>query len=75
MPAPLYYALCSSAFRREQETLLAGFRAYERSLQTGDTDTTALLRRNTHRLEKGLTMIPRRDVFAVEYIEETVDWI
>ncbi|ASV74972.1 Nitroreductase family protein [Thermogutta terrifontis] len=31
-----------------------------------------LLRRNTHRLEKGLIMRPRRDVFALDYIEETV---
>ncbi len=29
--------------------------------------------RNTHRLEKGLLMQPRRDVFAKGYIEETVD--
>ena len=32
----------------------------------------ALLARNTHRLEKGLIMRPRRDVFALDYIEETV---
>lgn len=31
-----------------------------------------LLRRNTHRLEKGLLMRPRRTVFAVDYIAETV---
>jgi len=30
------------------------------------------LRRNTHRLEKGLIMQPRRPVFAKDYIEETV---
>ncbi|WP_321389364.1 nitroreductase family protein [Emcibacter sp.] len=35
--------------------------------------THALLRRNTHRLEKGLVMRPRRDVFAVDFINETVD--
>ncbi|UZD23032.1 nitroreductase family protein [Algoriphagus halophytocola] len=32
-----------------------------------------MLVRNTHRLEKGLLMQPRRDVFAAEYIRETVD--
>ena len=32
----------------------------------------AFLIRNTHRLEKGLIMRPRRDVFALDYIEETV---
>jgi nitroreductase len=31
-----------------------------------------LLRRNVHMLEKGLSMRPRRDVFATEYIEQTV---
>jgi nitroreductase len=34
--------------------------------------TESLLRRNTHRLEKGLIMRPRREVFALDYIEETV---
>lgn len=32
----------------------------------------AVLRRNTHRLEKGLIMRPRKEVFALDYIEETV---
>ncbi|WP_460166663.1 nitroreductase family protein [Thermostilla marina] len=32
-----------------------------------------VLRRNTHRLEKGLIMRPRRDIFALDYIEETVE--
>lgn len=34
--------------------------------------TSSLLRRNTHRLEKGLISRPRREVFALQYIEETV---
>jgi nitroreductase len=32
-----------------------------------------LLRRNTHRLEKGLLMRPRRSSFAADYIGETVE--
>jgi len=32
-----------------------------------------LLNRNTHRLEKGLIMRPRKEVFALDYIEETVN--
>lgn len=36
------------------------------------SETSALLRRNTHRLEKGLLMRPRRELFALDYIEETV---
>ena len=31
------------------------------------------LRRNIHRLEKGLIMEPRRSIFALDYIKETVD--
>jgi nitroreductase len=31
------------------------------------------LRRNSHRLEKGLISRPRRDTFATDYIEETVE--
>jgi nitroreductase len=32
-----------------------------------------LLRRNIHRIEKGLIMRPRRDLFAAGYVGETVD--
>jgi nitroreductase len=41
----------------------------------GDDSRAALflLRRNTHRLEKGLLMRPRRAIYALDYIEETVD--
>ena len=31
-----------------------------------------LLRRNVHRLEKGLLMRPRRSVFGLKYIEEAL---
>jgi nitroreductase len=32
-----------------------------------------LLRRNIHRIEKGILMRPRKNIFAVRFIEETVD--
>ncbi|WP_341953814.1 nitroreductase family protein [Salinibacterium sp. TMP30] len=32
------------------------------------------LRRNIHRLEKGIIMMPRRDIFARDYITETVEF-
>jgi nitroreductase len=47
--------------------------AYEAEVKQGTTSSAAQLRRNTHRLEKGLLMRPRRDVFALRYIEETVE--
>lgn len=71
--APLYYAGFSHAFRREQHALLAGLQSYRQRLEQSDGASVTLLRRNVHRLEKGLIMRPRRDVFATEYIAETVD--
>lgn len=69
----LYYTFFSRAFAREQRAVLYGRMKYNENLECQDTaDELALLRRNTHRLEKGLLMRPRRDVFAVDYIGETV---
>lgn len=67
----LYYAVFSDAFTREQQGVLYGRLKYIEST-TGTTEDFSLLRRNTHRLEKGLLMRPRRGVFALGYIEETV---
>lgn len=68
-----YYALFNTSFDREHQAVLAGRRTWERS-KSGSSATTSLLRRNTHRLEKGLLMRPRRSLFALDYIEETVDF-
>lgn len=67
----LYY-LFSSGFSNEHRAVLQGRRAYYDSLKNIG-ETCALLRRNTHRLEKGLIMRPRRDVFAEGFVQETVD--
>lgn len=56
---------------RERRYVKRGIRAYKRSIDSG-TDAY-LLRRNVHRVEKGLTMRPARDRFATDYIRETVD--
>lgn len=68
----LYYAWWSDAYAREQTANLAGRVAYARSFNR-PAGSMALLRRNTHRLEKGLLMRPRRVPFALQYISETVD--
>jgi nitroreductase len=48
--------------------VLSGIREFDRlSTSLGE------LRRNIHRLEKGLTAIPRRAVWGEKYIEKTVD--
>lgn len=57
--------------RREWSATRRGIWIYGLS-RSGGSDNRPLLRRNAHRLEKGLIMRPRRDVFALDYIEETV---
>lgn len=64
----LYYALFSPAFRREQQAVAAGLLLHH---SPGDQRSNhTLLRRNIHRIEKGLLMQPRRDSFALSYIVE-----
>jgi nitroreductase len=70
--AALYYILANPGFQREQRAVMAGRRLFEESRQEVGS-TNSLIRRNIHRLEKGLIMRPRRPVFALEYITETVD--
>ena len=68
----LHYALRSKAFRREHKGVTYGKRIYNEQL-AGQKANRYLLRRNTHRLEKGLLMRPRRDVFASKFILETAE--
>jgi len=70
--AALYYLLFSRAFRREQQATLAGKVAYHRCRGRLGASST-VLRRNIHRLEKGLIMSPRRIPFALDYLDETVE--
>ncbi|RUO41644.1 nitroreductase-like protein [Pseudidiomarina aestuarii] len=67
----LFYTFFSREFAREHQAVLKGRIAYWKSLKNIQR-TCALLRRNTHRLEKGLIMRPRRASFAEAYIGETV---
>lgn len=73
----LYYAL-DGTFDREFQAVLHGRHAHSDARRTSDADARRdalafTLRRNVHRLEKGLLMRPRRDVFAFDYIDETVN--
>ena len=68
----LYYLVRSDVFQREQAAVFEGRRRYWNDRNNGNGSST-LLRRNIHRLEKGLLMRPRRDLFAVDYIGETVE--
>lgn len=70
--ASFYYTAFRPEFAREQMAFLAGVSAYGRGLQN-PANSMALLRRNAHRLEKGLLMRPRRVPFALDYIGETTE--
>lgn len=69
----VYSVLGLGTFNREQWSVLSGRRAYYRNLSRHRV-THVELRRNVHRLEKGILMRPRRDVFAKDYILETVEF-
>lgn len=66
----LYFGLFSSAYRREKLLVARGHQEYTRRRSVARLPY--LLRRNIHMLEKGLSMRPRRETFALAYIEETV---
>lgn len=71
--ADCYYTL-TGGFRREHRAVLLGkLKHLEKMWVTQEGGNNYTLSRNTHRLEKGLIMRPRRDVFGRNYIEETVD--
>ena len=69
--AGLYYFLVSSQFRREMHAVLNG-RFHFDNVKDRNKSHTFMLRRNIHRIEKGLCMVPRKPIFAAGYIEETV---
>lgn len=60
-------------FNREQYGVLRGRRNYYRNLKR-TRFTHVELRRNIHRLEKGMIMKPMRKFFARDYIGETIDF-
>ena len=75
--ADFYYAFHRQYQREHSITLLAKLRHLEANCASQGVATKKALefrlRRNVHRLEKGLIMRPRRTVFALDYINETVD--
>jgi nitroreductase len=69
----VYSVLSIPTFNREQFAVLRGRRDYYRNLSKARHSRTEL-RRNVHRLEKGILMRPRRAVFALDYLVETVEF-
>jgi nitroreductase len=68
----LYYGLWSHAMSREHQGVLFARGRYVEEMVDAPKESSSLLRRNTHRLEKGLIMRPRRGVFGLAYVEDTV---
>ena len=71
--ASVYYLFANTRFYREHRAVLAGHAQYWHSLNETTAETNVALRRNIHRLEKGLIMKPRRKAFALAYIRDTID--
>lgn len=68
----LYYLILRPSFGREQHAVLAGRARHLHELKV-PAFSSAQLRRNIHRLEKALIMQPRKAIFALEYIDQTID--
>lgn len=67
----LYYAIGSRTYDREHRATLTARAKYLRDIATGDGNVF-VLRRNIHKLEKALVMKPRRALFGLAYLRETV---
>src|SRR5690606_35019074 len=67
----VYYVFFSREFDREHQKVLEGKYMHLKALKSGAPNTFHL-RRQVHRLEKGLIMKEKRDVFALDYIMDTV---
>lgn len=69
----IFYTLLLGRFQREWMSVIHGrYQHLKQSRKTSNTGNIFLLRRNIHRLEKGLIMRPPKPVFGLDYIDETL---
>ncbi|MEE3878794.1 nitroreductase family protein [Vibrio sp. YYF0003] len=68
----IYYSIVNGSFKNEQRAVLSGRVEFNRNKNTVN-ESSPQLRRNIHRLEKGLIMKTRRDIFGEAFILETVE--
>jgi nitroreductase len=68
----IFYTLFNRSFRVEHRAVLRGRKAFSEHMKS-PVDSSPQLRRNIHRLEKGLIMKPRRDIFGEAFIIQTID--
>ncbi len=69
--ARLAFGAIRGPYARERRQVEAGLVAYEAAVRR--SAGLYQLRRHVHMIEKGLSMRPRRPVFALDYIESTVE--
>lgn len=67
-----YYALMSRSFDWEHQAVLNGKIEHLKDIYKNKLNYYLLIR-NIHRIEKGLLMRPRKELFAKDYITETID--
>lgn len=67
-----YHFIFSHYFDREIFAFTKAVNRYNSNIY-GVFSSNVVIRRNIHRLEKGLIMENRRSIFALDYIEETVE--
>lgn len=72
--ATIYSGIGFVTFNREQYAVLRGRSRYYSNIRRPMRNNIGL-RRNVHRIEKGMVMQPRRDVFALDYLGETIDFL
>lgn len=68
-----FMSFITLSFLREQQAVTFGIYRFYKSSISAKKINWSLLRRNTHRLEKGLIMKPQKKIFALNYIEETIN--
>lgn len=68
----IWYGLFSNVFAHEMDMFAKARLNYYRQMESTQGNIF-LLRRNVHRIEKGLLMENRKPLFALDYIAETVE--
>lgn len=68
----LFYTFLSDRFHREHRAVLAGKVKFNQR-NKNKAENKYFLARSIHRLEKGLLMRPRKEIFGLGYIEGTIE--
>jgi nitroreductase len=68
----LYYLFINKSFQREKQSVLQGIVSFQNKVDR-NIFNQSLLTRNIHRIEKGLIMKNVKNVFALDYINETLN--